>query len=105
MRKIYVYQESVTFPYPDSEEYEVKVDRDIPETFDDEDTLDDVIRVLQEAGAVVPSSSRFHRNLWYSTHEEQNFLTGAFVIYTFFLKGFTLDEERAIYAAITGREV
>ena len=105
MKTIEIYRESVIFPYPDSDEYELDTEDEMPETFDEDDTLDDVIRVLRNAGAIVPSSSSFHRNIWYSTHAEENFFTGASVTYTFHLKGFTLDEECVIYAALTGREV
>lgn len=49
------------------------------------------------------SSSSFHPGVWYMFTDEQNYRTGETSERTFHLEGFPIDEERAIYTALTRR--
>lgn len=53
--------------------------------------------------SVEPSSSEFHTGIWFMDAEgDTNFQTGAETRESYHLDGFTVEEEREIYDAITG---
>jgi hypothetical protein len=83
---------------------------DIPVEVDEYDreegttAVDIVVKALRDAGATNPSSSMFHRGVWYSTEfETVSYRTGEEEERSFHLKGFTEAEEREIYSQVTRR--
>lgn len=62
---------------------------------------DKAAKYLLDKGALEPSSSFFHQGIWYSTYDDEDFRTGDRTVKSYHLKGFTEDEEREIWAAIT----
>lgn len=78
-----------------------------PDTWDREEGLTPVDlaeKLLRKEGATDPSSSHFHRGVWYSTgFEVVSYRTGEEEEKTFHLRGFTEAEEREVFHAITRR--
>ena len=109
-RRIAVYLQTMT---PDDVE-----SGDVPQAEHDEDidiqldaidrkegktVADLAAKVLRDAGAR-PSSSRFHRGVWYETEwSVQDYSTGEQQQKTYHLKGFSLEEEGLVYLKVTRR--
>jgi hypothetical protein len=63
--------------------------------------VDLAVKLLQKAGATEPSSSHFHKGIWYATgFEVVSYRTGEEEERTYHLKGFTEREEREVFDAI-----
>lgn len=61
--------------------------------------------ITRHYGAREPSSSDYTPDVWYSTgHHVTDYTTGTETELTIHLDGWTDDEQRAIYAAVTGRK-
>ena len=54
-------------------------------------------KFLEDKGVIEPSSSCFHKGVWYSTEGQQDFRTGETEIQSFHIKGATIGQERKIY--------
>jgi hypothetical protein len=65
------------------------------------DDLDDVLNVFNDYGYVEPSSSDFHKGIWYSTTEPEQdsdyYKKGIEKYYTLHLKGYSEKEEEMVY--------
>lgn len=70
---------------------------------DDETAVDNAILFLQKHFVCHASASHFHPGVWYSDDGDENFETGARTTNSFHLKGFSVDEEKQIFDAITKR--
>jgi hypothetical protein len=64
----------------------------------------DAIRFLRGNGAIHASSSRFHPGVWYSTDAEQDYCTDEWETRSYHLSRFTLNQQRRIWEAVTGRK-
>lgn len=66
---------------------------------EDDDVVFSATDTILQYGPVVPSSSRFHKGVWYTQadaqFDEQR--------YSFHLKGFSEDEEQAVYNALVAK--
>ena len=63
--------------------------------------VDLVVKVLKNEGAAYPSSTAFHRGIWYTTESQViDYGTAEEEERSFHLKGFSEDEERDIYNAM-----
>jgi len=60
-------------------------------------SAEQVIRHLSDEGVIEPSSSCFHKGVWYSTEAQQDMNTGAYKSQSYHLHGATLHQERKIY--------
>ncbi len=78
-----------------------------PDEYDIEDGRDVVanaVMFLQDDCYVSESSSSdFHAGVWYSAESEQDYSSGDDTTYNYHLKGFTVEQERAIFDAIKGK--
>lgn len=78
-----------------------------PDKWDREEGLtavDKAVEFLDERGAIHASSSHFHPGMWYSTeHQIEDHGTGELKQYSFHLKGFSEDEERAVFRKCQAR--
>ena len=78
-----------------------------PDNLDVEDGLtavDKAVEYLQDKGATEPSSTFFHPNLWYSTADgEVDYGTGEETHHSYFLNGFTPDEELQVFRQMSPR--
>ena len=64
-----------------------------------------MVRVLRDEGASEPSCSNGGPDTWYTTPDgHEDYTTGERTTYSYHLNGWTEAEQRAIYAAVTGRE-
>jgi hypothetical protein len=62
------------------------------------------VKLLRYDGATEPSSTHFHKGVWYSTQwEVVSYRTSEEEEKTFHLKGFSEAEEREVYNEITRR--
>lgn len=70
-----------------------------PDEFDDEGTtvVDKAVKWLLDKGAIEASSSSFHSDVWYTSAEDINYSTGSFTTYNFHLRGFTPEEQEAVF--------
>lgn len=68
------------------------------------DTVLEVMDVFQGYNSVEPSSSQFHKGIWYTTIDPEKddayYRKGVEKYYTLHLKGFDEEEERAVYRAL-----
>lgn len=69
--------------------------------FDDEDPVEWMVKTLRDAGATNPSASFFHTDLWYETEGVQDFRTGDYERQAYHPEGFTVEQQKRIFAAIT----
>lgn len=60
-------------------------------------TVDLAVEFLQNHGACEPSASFFHVGVWYDGSADQDYSTGDYRTESYHLKGFTPEEEAAIY--------
>lgn len=61
--------------------------------------------ISETYGYIEPSSSKFHKSIWYSTIDaEQDYKTGEETNYTIHAEGFTEAEERELYQILTNRK-
>lgn len=57
------------------------------------------------ADGIEPSSSDFHKGVWYTTYKrKEEYDTGRYIHWSFFLDNFTEEEEKEIFERITGRK-
>jgi hypothetical protein len=85
----------------------------IPDQYDAEDgvtAVDKAVKFLKDNGGNEPSSSQFNTGVSYSTpdpdHNDDYFTKGIEKYYSFHLKGFTPEEEKAIFDKMkTGRNL
>jgi hypothetical protein len=61
------------------------------------DSADEVIRHLRNKGVMEPSSSCFHKGVWYNTEAQQDMHTGAYESKSYFIHDATIGQERKIY--------
>jgi hypothetical protein len=81
----------------DEEGYRLESDPD-----DDECVVGNAVRFLQRAGTTEPSSSGYHKGLWYSwPGSEQDYRTGRGRTEASHLDGFTEEQERAVFFSMT----
>ncbi len=75
-----------------------------PDKYDKEEGLtvvDMAVKFLKDEGAMEPSSTSFHPRVWYSWPDaQQNYSTGDYTTQAYHLKGFTEEEERAVFNAV-----
>ena len=84
---------------------EVGVDM-TPDRYDIEDgetAVSKAVEFLKNEGATEPSSSMFHDGVWYTAYYGQNPRDGSEESRSFHLRGFTPEEEEAIYKEMTKR--
>jgi hypothetical protein len=62
------------------------------------------IQFLRHAGAIHASATCFHPGVWYSTEPDNDIHTGSETIKSYHLDGWTDDEQREIFNAITNRQ-
>lgn len=62
---------------------------------------DKAIDYLLDEGVNEPSSSRFHPDIWYTAYGEADYRTGATENRSYHLKGFTEQEQRAVYNGLS----
>jgi hypothetical protein len=77
-----------------------------PDQYDVEEGLtavDKAVSNLRAAGAVEPSSSAYHRGVWYSGDAEEDYRTGESITRAYHLYNFTPEQEREIFDRITKR--
>jgi hypothetical protein len=79
----------------------------LPDQYDEGITaVDKAVKFLQDNGGSEPSSSQFNYGVWYSTpdsdHNNDYFTKGIEKYYSFHLKGFTPEEEKAIFDKMKG---
>ncbi len=78
-----------------------------PDEYDIEDgrnAVDNAVKFLQDDCYVSQaSSSHFHVGIWYSAEPEQDYSDGSDTTYDYHVKGFTPEQERAIFDAIKGK--
>lgn len=77
-----------------------------PDQYDVEEGLtavDKAVSNLRAAGAVEPSSSQFHKGVWYSDGGSDDYRTGERTERNYHLRNFTEEQERAIFDQITKR--
>lgn len=65
--------------------------------------VDLAVEYLQNEGVTEPSASFFHVGVWYDGAESHNMHSGAWETNSYHLKGFTPEEEAAIYTRLTAR--
>ena len=75
-----------------------------PDTYDMDEGVTAVVKAvefLQNEGAFDASSSFFHEGVWYTAYAvNQDFTTNNTENRSYHLRGFTLEEEEAIYQAL-----
>ena len=107
-RKIAVYLQTMTpddvesgdVPSADHDE-DIDIALDAIDRKEGKDVADLAAKVLSDAGAR-PSSSHFHRGVWYETEwSVQDYSTGEEEQKTFHLKGFSPQEEALVYLRVT----
>ncbi|MCK9417360.1 hypothetical protein M0Q97_12015 [Candidatus Dojkabacteria bacterium] len=72
----------------------------LPDEYDIEEgitTIDNAYKFLKKNYAIEASSSHFNKGIWYSTDEEDEFVSSEETRYSFHLNGFTEQEEEAIF--------
>lgn len=78
-----------------------------PDEYDREEGLTPVdlaVKFLKNEGATQPSSSHFHKGIWYSTDwDVVSYRTGEEEERSFHLKGFSEREEHEVFDAMTRR--
>lgn len=62
------------------------------------------IKWLRDKGPLEPSSSQFHKGIWYSGPSEQDMHTGEWYQEAYHLAGFTEAQQRRIYEGVTRRK-
>ena len=83
------------------EGYSVKPDRyDMAEGLT---AVDNAVKFLRDEGASEASASHFHKGVWYTSHEEEDYRTGDVTTRSFHLKGFTEAQEREVFKRMTKR--
>lgn len=78
----------------------------VPDEYDRADgktTTDLAIKLLRDDGATEPSSTHFHKGVWYSDHGDEDYSTGENTTKSYHLHGFSVPQERKIFAAMTKR--
>lgn len=86
----------------DQEGVSMKPDAD--EAADGVTAVDKAVEMLRDNGATEASSSSFHTGIWYTNNDhDTDYITGAVESRSYHLKGFTPEEERAVYAGMRGR--
>lgn len=84
----------------EDEEGEPMLDEDDP---DREEVVENAVEYLTSNGATEPSSSAFHRGVWYrQTDADINYRTGAARYRSYHLVGFTAEEEREVFEELFG---
>lgn len=64
--------------------------------------VDLAVKMMQHEGACEPSSSHFHRGVWYTNpNASENYQTGETESRSYHLKGFTSSQEREIFRRMT----
>ena len=84
----------------------VSVEPDRWDVEEGKSVVDLAVKLLRDEGVSEASSSTFQAGVWYWTETIQNrahFERGINERHSFHLAGFTEDEERAVWTAITGR--
>jgi hypothetical protein len=72
--------------------------------FYDGDVVKATIEELRDRGVSEPSSSSFHPGVWYTAYNyDQDYSTGATENRSYHLRGYTEDEERAVFNGLFGR--
>lgn len=67
--------------------------------------VEDAVKAIRNGGGAQPSSSEFHRGIWYSTVDpDRDYRTGDETYYTFHLMGFSPKEEKEVYEGLIGRK-
>ncbi len=85
-------------------------DGDIPIEVDDFDpeegltAVDIAVKMLRDAGATEPSSTVFRPHVWFTVYHGQDPHTGGYPTTSYFPKGFSQDELKAIYDGVTQRQ-
>lgn len=75
-----------------------------PDEDNDETLVEAAAKFLRDEGATEPSSSSFHRGVWYSWPDSQtDYRTGAETTQSYHLRGFTPAQEEQIHALVTRR--
>jgi hypothetical protein len=83
-------------------------DDEIEELTKEEIFLHAVVKLAEkeilEKGGVEPSSSQFHKGIWYTQIDsDKDYATGADERWSFHLDGFTEEQEKAIHEAVTAK--
>lgn len=63
------------------------------------ENVSDAITFIISNNALEPSSSQFHKGVWYTAYGDMDF-TGEVENYSYHLEGFTENEEKEIYNVI-----
>lgn len=77
-----------------------------PDEYDQEEgrtVVDMAVKFLREEGATEPSSSRFHKGIWYTAYESPDFRTGEQTVKSYHLVGFSEARQRAIFEQMRRR--
>lgn len=72
----------------------------LPDEYDIEEgitAIDNAYNFLKKNNAIEASSSDFNKGVWYSTDGDSDFVTSVVTTYSFYLNGFTEQEEEAIF--------
>lgn len=67
---------------------------------EDETLAEATVQLLRDSGATEPSSSFFHKDIWYNYYGEADFRTGELENLSYFLEDFTVDEQREVYEGL-----
>jgi hypothetical protein len=85
----------------DEEGSEITVDK--YDRADGETIASKAAKFMKYDGAMEPSSSYYHRGVWYTTEGDTDYRTGENTQKSYHLYGFTNAEERAIFDLMTRR--
>jgi len=111
-RHIQVYYQTITPESAKDGDYADGGEEDIidcePDKYDIDEGITAVelaVEALRKGGATEPSSSQFHKKIWYSTPDaEENYRTGEMTYYTYHLHNFHESEELAVFMLMTGKK-
>lgn len=68
------------------------------------DSIADIVNEIMSEGSVEPSSSIYHRNIWYSSIDaDVDYKTGDSTGYSFHPSDMTEDQERYLYNILTAK--
>lgn len=67
-------------------------------------SVQDAAEFLIDNGARYPSSTMFHKGLWYSGDPDTDYRTGAEETHSFHLYDFTPDQEKEVYRRVVGED-
>ena len=66
-------------------------------------SVSEAVRFLKDEGVIEPSSSCFHKGVWYNDESQQDMQTGAYKQRSFFIKNATQKQQELIYKKLFPR--